>query len=62
MIIRLVFIYGDTGALPDGTSINCQTGPECIYLRYVNAGQAESWPPLGITDACVARVGRCGVS
>ena len=29
--LRLVFIYGDTGAMPDGTSIACQTGPDCIY-------------------------------
>lgn len=48
--IRLVFIYGDTGALPNGTRINCQTGPNCIYLRYVNVGQAGELATLGITD------------
>ncbi len=48
--LRLVFIYGDTGALPDGTSLTCQTGPDCIYARYVNAGQADELAPLGITD------------
>jgi hypothetical protein len=48
--LRLVFIYGDTGALPDGTSLNCNTGPDCIYARYVAVGQADELAPLGITD------------
>jgi len=51
VVIRLVFIYGDSGALPDGTRINCQSGPECNYLRYVNAGQAGDLAAVGITDA-----------
>ena len=50
VIIRLVFIYGDTGALPDGTAINCHTGPQCIYLRYVNVGQQAELTSMGITD------------
>src|SRR4051794_4517645 len=48
--LRLVFIYGDTGALPDGTSLTCNTGPDCIYARYVAVGQADELAPLGITD------------
>jgi hypothetical protein len=51
VLLRLVFIYGDTGALPDGTSLTCQTGPDCIYQRYVRDGQAEELAGLGITDA-----------
>jgi hypothetical protein len=51
VIIRLVFIYGDTGALPNGTRINCSSGPECIYLRYVNVGQQAELASMGITDA-----------
>lgn len=50
IVLRLVFIYGDTGAMPDGTSLACNTGPDCIYARYVEAGQAEELAPLGITD------------
>lgn len=50
VLIRLIFIYGDTGALPDGTSLQCQTGPACIYERYVDAGQADELAGLGITD------------
>ncbi|MEP7379518.1 MAG: hypothetical protein ABI725_08170 [Chloroflexota bacterium] len=51
VVIRLVFIYGDSGALPDGTRINCQSGPECNYLRYVNAGQGADLAAVGIVDA-----------
>lgn len=50
VVIRLVFIYGDTGSLPDGTSLTCQTGPDCIYQRYVAVGQADELASLGITD------------
>jgi hypothetical protein len=48
--LRLVFIYGDTGALPDGTSLTCDRGPDCIYERYVAAGQADELATFGITD------------
>jgi amino acid transporter len=51
VLLRLVFIYGDTGALPDGTSLSCRTGPDCIYQRYVRDGQAGELAALGITDA-----------
>jgi hypothetical protein len=48
--IRFVFLYGDTGALPDGTSLTCALGPECTYARYVAVGQADELATLGITD------------
>lgn len=51
VLIRLVFLYGDGGSLPDGTSLTCQTGPACTYQRYVAAGQADELASLGITDA-----------
>jgi len=50
VIIRLVFLYGDTGALPDGTRINCATGPTCVYLRHVNNGEQAVMAAEGITD------------
>ena len=49
-VIRFVFLYGDTGALPDGTSLSCRAGPECTYQRYVALGQADELASLGITD------------
>lgn len=51
VVIRLVFLYGDGGSLPDGTSLSCPTGPDCTYARYVDAGQADELATLGITDA-----------
>ena len=48
--LRLVFIYGDTGALPDGTRLACETGPDCIYERYVKVGQAGELATMGIVD------------
>ena len=50
ILLRLVFIYGDTGSMPDGSSLSCRTGPDCIYQRYVQADQADELAPLGITD------------
>ena len=51
VVIRLVFLYGDSGSLPDGTALSCQTGPDCVYARHVGAGNADELAQLGITDA-----------
>jgi hypothetical protein len=50
VLIRIVFVYGDSGALPDGTRIDCQSGPACTYARYVRAGEAQTLAARGITD------------
>ena len=50
VVLRLVFIYGDTGALPDGTSLTCNTGPTASTRATSQAGQADELAPLGITD------------
>ena len=49
-VLRLVFIYGDTGAMPDGSTLTCHTGPDCVYQRDVQDGQAADLAPLGIND------------
>jgi len=53
--IRLIFIYGDSGSLPDGTSLTCQTGPDCVYQRLVieeqRTGNGGELAAEGITDA-----------
>jgi hypothetical protein len=55
VVIRLVFIYGDGGSLPDGTSLQCQTGPDCVYQRLLieeqRTGQSGELAAEGITDA-----------
>jgi hypothetical protein len=53
VVIRLVFVYGDTGALPDGTKIACATGPGCVYQRYVRAGDTSDLGSRGITNAAL---------
>jgi hypothetical protein len=50
VVIRLVFVYGDSGALPDGTSMSCDAGPACAYQRYVDAGEGDVLASRGITD------------
>ena len=49
--LRLLFVYADTGALPDGSRLDCATGPECTYARFVEGGQTEQLAALGIIDA-----------
>jgi hypothetical protein len=55
VVIRLVFIYGDGGSLPDGTSLSCQTGPDCVYQRLLieeqESGTTGELAANGITDA-----------
>jgi hypothetical protein len=57
-ILRLVFIYGDTG-YPDfnrtddkgaPTGVQCATGPDCTYQRYLEAGRADELAAAGVTD------------
>ena len=53
--IRLVFFYGDGGSLPDGSTLSCRTGPDCVYQRLVLEEQRTGHPgellAEGITDA-----------
>lgn len=49
-VLRLVFVFADTGSLPDGTSMTCQAGPACTYQRYVRDGQAQALADAGVTD------------
>ena len=53
--VRIVFIYGDGGSLPDGSSLQCRTGPDCVYQRLLleeqRTGHAGELAAEGITDA-----------
>lgn len=49
--VRLLFVYLDTGTMPDGSRLDCQRGPDCVYQRLVGAGYAEQLDALGVTDA-----------
>lgn len=49
-VLRLIFVFADTGSLPDGTQLACQPGPDCTYQRYVRDGRAADLAAVGITD------------
>lgn len=49
--LRLVFLYGDTGTLATGESLDCRRGPECTYTRYVEAGRSGDLAEVGVVDA-----------
>jgi hypothetical protein len=57
-VLRLIFIFADTG-YPDfnrtdvngaPTGIQCATGPDCTYQRYVAAGRDPELRAAGVTD------------
>jgi hypothetical protein len=52
-IIRLLFLYADTGTDAEGRLIDptCGAGPSCTYARYVRAGYGPELEALGVTDA-----------
>ncbi|HUG48412.1 MAG TPA: hypothetical protein VMP67_08375 [Candidatus Limnocylindria bacterium] len=49
--LRLLFVYADTGAMPDGGRLDCRMGPECTYARHIEAGQGDQLAEQGVTDA-----------
>jgi len=59
LVIKLIFFYADTG-YPDFNRVDktgaaipptCQTGADCVYNRYLKAGQGSAFEAIGITDA-----------
>ena len=58
LVIKLIFFYADTGypnfnrVDENGTPIppTCQTGADCVYSRYLEAGQGPAFEANGITD------------
>ena len=48
--LRLLFVFADSGARPDGSQIACQPGPDCTYQRYVELGQGDELAAIGVTD------------
>jgi hypothetical protein len=51
--LRLLFIYADSGYRPEtmGGQLECSTGPECTYMRFLDDGNEEELVVDGITDA-----------
>ena len=50
VLLRLLFIFVDTGTLPTGATLTCQTGPDCTYQRYVQLGEKDQLAAAGIVD------------
>jgi hypothetical protein len=50
--LRLLFIYADSGYRPEtmGGQLDCQTGPECTYVRFIDSGHAADLEADGIGD------------
>lgn len=51
--LRLLFIYADSGYRPEtmGGQLDCATGPECTYVRFLDDGNEADLIADGITDA-----------
>jgi hypothetical protein len=51
--LRLLFIYADSGYRPEamGGQLECSTGPECTYARFLDDGHGADLADEGITDA-----------
>lgn len=58
--IRLIFLYADTGRLPDDTQLDCRTGPGCVYARYVAQGYGPQLAVDGIVDAATYEAAALG--
>lgn len=50
--LRLLFVYADSGFRPEpqGGQLDCATGPECTFVRLVEAGFGDDLASDGITD------------
>jgi hypothetical protein len=50
--LRLLFIYADSGYRPEtmGGQLDCATGPECTYARFLDDGHEQDLIDEGITD------------
>ena len=62
--LRLLFIYADSGYRPEtmGGQLECSTGPECTYARFLDDGNRDELVADGITDAASFEIGRLALA
>ena len=50
---RRLFFFADNGYRDPGLggSLTCQTGADCVYQRYLDAGRGPDMASIGVTDA-----------
>jgi hypothetical protein len=51
--VKALFFSADNGYRDPGLGgqINCQTGADCVYQRYLDAGRGQDLEAAGVTDA-----------
>jgi hypothetical protein len=49
--IKALFFNADNGYRDQGGSLTCTPGPDCVYQRYVAAGQGGQLEKAGVHDA-----------
>jgi hypothetical protein len=51
VLLRLLFVFADTGTMPNGSTLDCTMGPDCTYQRYLNDPTLAPYlAEAGITD------------
>jgi len=51
LAVKLLFFSADSGYRDEGGALSCQTGADCVYQRYLAAGQGDELAAAGVTDA-----------
>lgn len=51
LAVKLLFFSADSGYRDDGGPLDCSPGADCVYQRYLAAGQGEALAAAGVTDA-----------
>jgi hypothetical protein len=52
LAVKALFFYADNGYRDPGLggSLVCASGPECVYLRYLDEGRGPDLEAIGVTD------------
>jgi len=50
LAVKALFFAADNGYRDQGGSLTCQTGADCVYQRYLAAGQGDALAAAGVTD------------
>jgi hypothetical protein len=53
LVVKTLFFFADNGYRDPGLggSITCSAGADCVYQRYLEAGQGPGLVEAGVTDA-----------
>jgi hypothetical protein len=51
LAIKALFFFADNGYRNEGGDLACTPGADCVYQRYLAAGQGPALEAAGVTDA-----------